>query len=831
MKVLGGHVVTKSQSEGSTDLFIMPASAVHMNMGLPQYKQTYESKLANSSLTDNISRKRWRSLLQRVKRKQMEPGCATQLQRNSLFGQALSDVCEKNGNPPKSIMEILLALCKMGPYTEGVFRKAGNARALKEIKEQLNNGEEVDLKNKHVILLADLLKDFLRHLPGSLLMVDHYQAWMTAMQKQDLHERCTELKLVINTLPEPNIVLLKHVIVLLYHISANTDRNKMDSSSLAVCVSPNLLKTDNIETMKNVSGLTQFLIDNCCEIYGKDALTLLGDPEEDELSDNHDRHTTGRTMPKPVNVRVTTVDAELEFAIQSVTTGKQLFEQVVKTVGLREVWYFGLQYMDNKGYLTWLKLEKKVLSQDVKRETPLQFMFRAKYFPEDVDNELIQDITRKLFFLQVKDDILSDNVYCPPETAVLLASYSVQAKHGDFTKENHKSGYLTTERLLPQRVLEQHNLSKDQWEERIQVWHEEHSGMLKEDAMLEYLKIAQDLEMYGVNYFDIKNKKGTELWLGVDALGLNIYERNDKLTPKIGFPWSEIRNISFNDKKFVIKPIDKKAPDFVFYAPRLRINKRILQLCMGNHELYMQRRKPDTIEVQQMKAQAREEKHQKQMERSALLENEKKKRENIEKEKEQMEREKREMMLRLSQFEEKAKKAEKDLQMQLDRAVRLEDERRKVEQEAARLEAERQAALLAKEELARQAEDQMKNQEQLAAELAEYTAKISLLEDAKRAKEQEANQWQNRAKEAQNDLVKTREELHLMMAAPVPPPPPPPPPMVIADEVLVEDHDYHDENMRSYSADFQVEGIRNNRNEEDRLTEAEKNERVQRQLM
>lgn len=55
--------------------------------------------------------------------------------------------------------------------------------------------------------------------------------------------------------------------------------------------------------------------------------------------------------------------------------------------------------------------------------------------------------------------------------------------------------------------------------------------------------------------------------------------------------------------------------DFVFYAPRLRINKRILQLCMGNHELYMRRRKPDTIEVQQMKAQAREEKQQKQLER------------------------------------------------------------------------------------------------------------------------------------------------------------------------------------------------------------------------
>lgn len=32
------------------------------------------------------------------------------------------------------------------------------------------------------------------------------------------------------------------------------------------------------------------------------------------------------------------------------------------------------------------------------------------------------------------------------------------------------------------------------------------------------------------------------------------------MTPKIGFPWSEIRNISFNDKKFVIKAIDKKSP-------------------------------------------------------------------------------------------------------------------------------------------------------------------------------------------------------------------------------------------------------------------------------
>ncbi len=218
----------------------------------------------------------------------------------------------------------------------------------------------------------------------------------------------------------------------------------------------------------------------------------------------------------------------------------------------------------------------------------------------------------------MKNAILSDEIYCPPETSVLLASYAVQAKYGDYQKDVHVPGFLSNDRLLPERVMQQHKLSRDEWEDRISNWYKEHRGMLREDAMMEYLKIAQDLEMYGVNYFDIKNKKGTDLWLGVDALGLNIYEKDDRLTPKIGFPWSEIRNISFNDRKFVIKPIDTKAPNFVFFAPRLRINKRILTLCMGNHELYMRRRKPDTIEVQQMKAQNKEEKLAKQQEREKL---------------------------------------------------------------------------------------------------------------------------------------------------------------------------------------------------------------------
>lgn len=35
-----------------------------------------------------------------------------------------------------------------------------------------------------------------------------------------------------------------------------------------------------------------------------------------------------------INVKVTTVDAELEFAIQSSTTGKQLFDQVSTRINI-----------------------------------------------------------------------------------------------------------------------------------------------------------------------------------------------------------------------------------------------------------------------------------------------------------------------------------------------------------------------------------------------------------------------------------------------------------------------------------------------------------------
>jgi merlin protein len=42
--------------------------------------------------------------------------------------------------------------------------------------------------------------------------------------------------------------------------------------------------------------------------------------------------------------------------------------------------------------------------------------------------------------------------------------------------------------------------------------------------------------------------------MGVDAFGLNIYEQDDRLSPKITFPWGEIRNVEYHGKKVSSPP-------------------------------------------------------------------------------------------------------------------------------------------------------------------------------------------------------------------------------------------------------------------------------------
>ncbi|XP_061865517.1 merlin isoform X7 [Colius striatus] len=427
-----------------------------------------------------------------------------------------------------------------------------------------------------------------------------------------------------------------------------------------------------------------------------------------------------RKQPKTFTVRIATMDAEMEFSCEVKWKGKDLFDLVCRTLGLRETWFFGLQYTI-KDTVAWLKMDKKVLDHDVPTEEPVTFHFLAKFYPENAEEELVQEITQHLFFLQ----------------------------YGDYDPNVHKRGFLAQEELLPKRVINLYQMTPEMWEERITAWYAEHRGRARDEAEMEYLKIAQDLEMYGVNYFAIKNKKGTELLLGVDALGLHIYDPDNRLTPKISFPWNEIRNISYSDKEFTIKPLDKKIDVFKFNSSKLRVNKLILQLCIGNHDLFMRRRKADSLEVQQMKAQAREEKARKQMERQRLA-REKQMREEAERTRDELERRLMQLKEEATMANEALMRSEETADLLAEKAQITEEEAKLLAQKAAEAEQEMQrikATAIRTEEEKRLMEQKVLEAEMLALKMAEESERRAKEADQLKQDLQEARESERRAKQ------------------------------------------------------------------------------------
>ncbi|NWZ75384.1 TAGAP protein, partial [Poecile atricapillus] len=217
----------------------------------------------------------------------------------TLFGHPLALICGEDDTLPQPIQDLLAILYMKGPSTEGIFRKAANEKARKELKEDLNKGGDVDLKSKSVHLLAVVLKDFLRNIPSKLLSADLYEKWMQALEKPSKQEKIEELKEVADKLPRPNLVLLKLLLALLHHISQNAETNRMDSSNLAICIGPNMLSpgTDSalpLEVQKEmndkVTVLVEFLINNCLEIFEED-IAFPACALAEESPDHTDRST------------------------------------------------------------------------------------------------------------------------------------------------------------------------------------------------------------------------------------------------------------------------------------------------------------------------------------------------------------------------------------------------------------------------------------------------------------------------------------------------------------------------------------------------------------
>ncbi|CAN9507818.1 unnamed protein product [Ophioblennius macclurei] len=293
MKVLSGSIATKTLTGGGMEQLIefpldgdskVPVPAKQLNNQEEKLTQSVETK--------------WK-LVRRLTKGKM---CRTESNsRTQLFGQALCKICPDDCSLPKPVTELLVLLRKNGPSTEGVFRKPCNSKKLKDVREQLNSGVEVDLRDQPVTLLVGLLKSFLKELPGSLLLSDLYDKWMIALDNQDTQQRSQEITKVVDDLPGLNKLLLQHLICVLHHVLESADTNKMDAHNLAVCIGPTLLQQDDApldeqkEKMEKATELTEFLIENY-EILGENIPNLL-DADNDSLSSQHQDSAYDSTDP------------------------------------------------------------------------------------------------------------------------------------------------------------------------------------------------------------------------------------------------------------------------------------------------------------------------------------------------------------------------------------------------------------------------------------------------------------------------------------------------------------------------------------------------------
>ncbi|XP_076873780.1 T cell activation RhoGTPase activating protein b [Brachyhypopomus gauderio] len=240
----------------------------------------------------------------KLKRSSTHTGLPALNRKRLLFGQLIP-----GDTLPKPITEVLDLLWRKGPSTEGVFRKPCNNKNLNALREQLDSGAEVDMEALPVVLLVGLLKTFLRELPGSLLVTEHYGEWVEAVEKGAMTERLSEMRRMADKLPAAHNLLLQNLLCLLLRISKRSQTNKMDTKNLSVCIAPTLLQQPGVHTLdvsavEKVTSITQFLIENCCELFGEKILTLLGDPEDEELGDNSDsvpsnQHDSAYDSPDP----------------------------------------------------------------------------------------------------------------------------------------------------------------------------------------------------------------------------------------------------------------------------------------------------------------------------------------------------------------------------------------------------------------------------------------------------------------------------------------------------------------------------------------------------
>jgi hypothetical protein len=117
--------------------------------------------------------------------------------KKGVFGKSLDQVVERDGaestdgvgpgalRVPAIVENAVSAMRNMDMSVEGVFRKNGNIRRLRELAEEIDTrgSEDVDLTRETPVQVAALLKKFLRELPDPVMTHKLHRLWVTTASK------------------------------------------------------------------------------------------------------------------------------------------------------------------------------------------------------------------------------------------------------------------------------------------------------------------------------------------------------------------------------------------------------------------------------------------------------------------------------------------------------------------------------------------------------------------------------------------------------------------------------------------------------------------------